>query len=86
MPIYERTCSKCKFTGDSFDKISEADEILKCPECGEQTFERDGISTGTGFRLKGECWAKDGYTNEYTNSKANFKGRGTKQGLRKRKH
>ena len=85
MPIYERTCTECEFTEDSFDKMSEADEILICPKCNKQTFKRDGIST-TGFRLKGECWEKDGYTNEYTNSKANFGGRGNKQGLRKRKH
>ena len=85
MPIYERTCSDCGFSDDSFDKMSDSDKILMCPECKKYTFERDGIST-TGFRLNGEGWEKDGYQHEYTNSKVNFKGRGTKQGLRKRKH
>lgn len=78
MPIYQRTCTKCNFTEENIERMSEGEVAKDCPECGEiNTFTKD-ISTGTAFKFSGECNASDGYSYEYTDCKANAAGKGDK--------
>lgn len=83
MPIYQRTCTECEFTDEAIESINDGDIIKECPKCKKETFKK-GVSTGTNFQLKGENWAKDGYTYEYTNSLAGRANKGGKHGTRKR--
>ena len=84
MPLYQRTCEDCGFTEENIEKMSEGDIPKDCPECKKKDSFIKGISTGTDFRLKGEGWAEQGYTHEYTNSKAGRANKGGKHGTRKR--
>jgi putative FmdB family regulatory protein len=66
LPIYEYTCNDEKCKQESFEEIfysmSEAENaIVKCPTCGK---EAKRIMSGSSFRLKGDCWEKDGYTRD----------------------
>lgn len=84
MPIYQRTCNKCEFSEENIEKFLESDIPKDCPDCKmKNSFIKD-VSSGTAFKMKGECNAEDGYTYSYTNCKANFKGKGGKHGTRKR--
>lgn len=52
MPIFEFKCQKCE---EYFEllvmKKDDENEELKCPKCGEQSFER--IMSSTNFSMKG---------------------------------
>lgn len=50
MPIYEFKCQKCDEFFELLVMKSDDDE-LKCPKCGEQSFER--IMSTTNFSVKG---------------------------------
>jgi putative FmdB family regulatory protein len=40
MPIYEYECRKCGAKFESFRAISESDDNVTCPECGEKAAKR----------------------------------------------
>ncbi len=52
MPIFEFKCQKCE---EYFELLvmnkEDENEELKCPKCGEQSFER--IMSSTNFSMKG---------------------------------
>jgi putative FmdB family regulatory protein len=50
MPTYEYECIKCKYTFESFQKISDK-PLEKCPKCKSRI--KRLISAGSGFILKG---------------------------------
>lgn len=59
MPIYDYECEKCE---KIFEKIVKNDsEIVFC-ECGFAS--KIVFNPTSNFHLKGNCWAKDNYTNK----------------------
>lgn len=56
MPTYQYECKKCSRQVELVQRISEK----KSPECCEQPME--SVLGAPAFILKGNCWAKDGYT------------------------
>ena len=59
MPIYEYLCVDCK---RNFDVIQKGDKKkARCMLCGKFA---ERVISKTTFQLKGECWAKDGYSNK----------------------
>ncbi|MEX0774336.1 MAG: zinc ribbon domain-containing protein [Phycisphaeraceae bacterium] len=34
MPVYEYTCDKCEHTTEALRKMADADEPIKCEQCG----------------------------------------------------
>lgn len=50
MPIYEFKCQKCE---EFFELLvfNRDDEVIKCPKCGAQTFER--VMSRTNFKVPG---------------------------------
>jgi len=53
MPIYPYECSRCGYSKDVLQKLSDKNLII-CPECGEEGFTRK--LTAAGFVLKGSGW------------------------------
>jgi putative FmdB family regulatory protein len=51
MPIYEYRCTSCGMQKDVMQKMSEAMQVMACPECGQQTFSKQ--LSAAGFQLKG---------------------------------
>jgi putative FmdB family regulatory protein len=67
MPIYEFFCNHCKSKFEVFEKVNETNKPA-CPVCGEKRMCKKLISCSN-FFLKGNCWAKDGYSKSTNNSK-----------------
>ena len=61
MPTYEYGCTdpECLHEWEEVQHLADP-VLLVCPKCGAQTASRHVGGAG-GFRLKGTCWAKDGY-------------------------
>jgi len=61
VPTYENKCTRpeCGHEWETEQRITE-EPVKACPECGEGTAARLA-SGGSGFSLKGDGWAKDGY-------------------------
>lgn len=55
---YDYDCSNCGRIEVSHGMNEELEE---CPHCKSKDINRV-ITGGQGFQLKGNCWAKDGYT------------------------
>jgi putative FmdB family regulatory protein len=51
MPIYEYRCTSCGTQKDVMQKMSEAMQVMACPECGQETFSKQ--LSAAGFQLKG---------------------------------
>ena len=58
MPIYSWKCKDCDYSFDTIQKVK--DPIPKCEECESVNVVK--ILSTFGFILKGNCWAKDGYS------------------------
>lgn len=57
--IYEYNCRVCNYEFEVEQSI-KADPLDECPKCLVSALKRV-ISGGSGFLLKGNTWAKDGY-------------------------
>lgn len=59
MPIYEFKCSKCKKKFERIMSFKDSEDPSKtiC-DCG---YSASKIFPVSNFKLKGDCWAKDGY-------------------------
>jgi len=55
MPTYTYTCTACETKVDKRRAVSERDEALPCPECGEET--KRASVYGLRFNLPGDDWA-----------------------------
>jgi putative FmdB family regulatory protein len=62
VPIYEYYCPDCDVEFDKLVKLSEANAVQDCPECGGRhthkklsTFATSGGSTGKGAAATGGC-------------------------------
>ncbi len=58
MPIYEYNCPHCDTNFEEWLKVSEADSVQQCPECGKDA---QRFVSQTSFVLKGSGW----YVTEY---------------------
>ena len=60
MPLYLFECNnkKCKFNFEYLQNGYE-EQNIKCPKCGKSCKHLVGKSS---FILKGNCWARDGYS------------------------
>ena len=56
MPLYEFRCDRCD---EVFEHLLRYSETGLCPLCNQPA--RRLLSRQTGFVLKGEGWARDGY-------------------------
>lgn len=56
MPLYILLCKDCDKVVERLCKMSE---VVKCRKCGKAM---SRLPVQTTFVLKGEGWAKDGYT------------------------
>jgi putative FmdB family regulatory protein len=65
MPIYEYQCEKCEDVSEAIQKFSD-EPLTECKECGGKL--KKMISSGS-FHLKGQGWAKDGYTGKKPKTK-----------------
>jgi putative FmdB family regulatory protein len=65
MPTYTYECNKCDLVTDIFHSMNQ--EITPCVQCGD-VMKR--IPTAPSFQLKGECWARDGYSKKPPAKKA----------------
>jgi putative FmdB family regulatory protein len=70
MPIYEYECETCgEWREEHFfpaiPRTVPETIVSACPVCGETggTFKK--VMSVPNFHLKGNCWAKDGYTTQY---------------------
>lgn len=60
MPLYEYRCTKCTRVFERWSKqIRDMDYHEICPHCGSTG---DRIMSASSFILKGNGWAKDGYS------------------------
>ncbi len=62
MPIYEYYCPECDVEFEKLVRLSEANAMQDCPECGGRhthkklsTFAMSGSSTGKGAAAAGGC-------------------------------
>lgn len=66
MPTYDFQCTNCNDTYEETIPISELDKVtVFCPKC--KTACKRIISGGSGFLLKGDGWASDGYSDPIKN-------------------
>ena len=56
MPLHKYVCNGCAI---SFERHTR-DGDPQCPRCGKDADKR--VPASTSFVLKGDCWAKDGYS------------------------
>ena len=60
MPIHDYLCDECNNIDEVFfTKSSDVSDTVECTKCGADTRR---ILSSSAFILKGEGWAKDGYT------------------------
>jgi len=59
MPIYEYKCLKCKKRFERIVKYSKFAKDIDYCECGNIAIKLFPLKNS--FRLKGDCWSKDGY-------------------------
>lgn len=59
MPIYEHKCKKCFARFEIIVGMKQANNDTACPDCGGPTIR---LISKTSFALKGDGWAKDGYS------------------------
>lgn len=64
MPIYEHKCKKCKAISEVIVPMNQANNDMTCPDCGGPTIR---LISKTSFALKGDGWAKDGYSKGSSN-------------------
>jgi putative FmdB family regulatory protein len=70
MPTYNHQCNneECDMHQfEHFRKMSECNEPIPCPKCGQIT---QKLISQSSFRLKGAGWYKDGYTGNNWHSEA----------------
>jgi len=60
MPLYEQKCRKCGHSFDILVSFSEGAKAVPCPKCDAPQTKR--VFSRTSFSLKGDGWAKDGYS------------------------
>lgn len=58
MKIYDYECKRCKFRLEDYYIYSD-DELVTCTICHKPM---DKLPSAPIFKLKGDCWEKDGYT------------------------
>lgn len=59
MPLYEFRCDNC---GLLYEEIITKDrEYAKCPKCDDVKHSNDREISRGSFKLKGQCWSKNGY-------------------------
>ena len=68
MPIYRFRCDKCNSTFEKILKVNDRDKVIGC-ECGY--FAKRMMSDTFNFKLKGNCWASDGYSKPKPKEKYN---------------
>lgn len=61
MPLYEYRCTQCKHQFERLLRGVEVKEPQMCPACESIQCER--LISQSSFSLKGEGWARDGYSN-----------------------
>jgi putative FmdB family regulatory protein len=61
MPLYSYYCKQCDIIYENLRSIKQRDITLVCTECNERCNRIIDISS---FQLKGDGWAKDGYSNK----------------------
>ena len=66
MPIYEYRCDVCGVTHEHICKHSERPEFIVCKTNTCSAGYAYHVPSGTSFHLKGNCWARDGYTRGFT--------------------
>lgn len=59
MPIFEMKCKNCNIVFEAYAFNGQDREPIFCPIC-KGDLER--LISKTTFRLKGNCWAEDGYS------------------------
>lgn len=60
MPLYDFTCPNCGHEEECLQARSQP--APECEKCGT-VMRRNGVQL-TGFHLKGDGWAKDGYSSK----------------------
>ena len=61
MPTYDYKCTKCQYTFEHFQAMSE-EPLVKCPKCSSTV--RRLISGGTGLIFKGSGFYKTDYNKQ----------------------
>lgn len=59
MPTYQYQCKNCAHSFEAVESI-KSEPQRKCPSCQDGTIER--VVGPVVFHLKGDGWAKDGYS------------------------
>lgn len=62
MPIYVYECPKCHRTVELNQGLKNRIAPLCCEK--DCNIEMDRVISKSNFSLKGNCWAKDGYSNK----------------------
>lgn len=60
-PIYEYECPQCGKILEEFRSLSERDTELLCDDCMKKLYR---VVSRSSFLLKGDGWAKDGYSSK----------------------
>jgi putative FmdB family regulatory protein len=58
VPIYEYKCEECEYEFEEFQSIKEP-PVESCPKCKGKVKK---VISMTSFSLKGDGWAKSGYS------------------------
>jgi len=64
MPIYKFKCNCCDYEFTVIRKMSEEGEVI-CENCSSPLTNK--LVARTAFKLKGDGWYKDGYSNKVKN-------------------
>jgi len=65
MPRYDYQCRECGYIFEEDFSIEKRLQFVQCGNCGGVA---ERIISSVTFMLKGDCWARDGYT--YSRDKA----------------
>lgn len=62
MPLFDLECTECNYEEQDVPiKLTELESWAKeCPKCQGDMVRK--IGNKGGFRLKGSCWSRDGYS------------------------